>query len=148
MASAEFIQRSRLLRELKESLLPNMKRASNEKKDAEAGYKDTASAVLPVIVEVNGINGTGVRFEYEGQEYAAYVCQPEPAKLWDAAPLIEYLKENGHWQKVSQRVLDPMMLEAQMAAGNIKREDLEKFQVSQEPGKPYVKWINPKPESL
>ena len=127
--------------------LADLKAVSAVKSDAETQYKDLAADIIPELRELGGgDNGPGVRLEWGGKEWAAFVCQPEPEQTWDAAPLIEWLKENGHWATVSTTVLDPQKLETEMAAGNIDRRKLAKF-IVKTPRKPYVKWGNPKPDS-
>jgi hypothetical protein len=126
--------------------LANAKAAAEQKRQAENIYKEVAGDAMPDLLLVDGKNGSGVRFEYEGKEYAAIVCQPDSQWHWDPAPLVEYLKSIGKFDDVSVTVLDPEKLESEMAAGNIDRKKMKKFQV-EKPATPYVKFINPKPDS-
>lgn len=143
---AETVRKNRLLSALREKLA-HAKSLSVVASQAEVSRKEASAMALEDLIEVDGLNGNGVRFEFEGKELAAFACQPDPGKFWDGAPLIEWLKANGYWKSVSVTTLDPAKLEAEIAAGNIKRVDVEKFQVTGEPKAPSVKWINPKPES-
>ena len=143
----ETLNKNRVLSKLREKL-SGAKMLSVTASQAEVARKEAAAQALKDLIEVDGVNGNGVRFEFEGNELAAFACQPDPGKYWDGAPLIEWLKANGHWEKVRVTTLDPAKLEAELAAGNIKRDDIAKFQVTGEPKAPSVKWINPKPQSL
>lgn len=147
MESRSIIDQRRLLGGLRRKLA-DLKRLSILKSQTEAQYKEFAAPALADLFETDGPNGNGVKFELDGVEYAAIACQPTPGKLWDAQPLIEWLKANGHWAKVSTEVLDPQKLQAEIAAGNIPEKRVAKFQIDEEPKKPYVKFINPKPDSL
>lgn len=141
--------RSRTSRALIDGLrakLAELKAFSAQKATAESLHKKAAAEILPELKEIDGENGPGVRFEYEGREYAAFVCQPEPEQVWNAAPLVQWLKDNGHWDSVSVTVLDPQKLEAELAAGNINRGKLARF-IVKKPRTPYVKFGNPKPDS-
>lgn len=142
---SEGLRTNRLLSALKEKL-PSVKAAAENKRHAENVYKEVATDALSDLVAVDGLNGDGVRFEYGDKEYAAFVCQPEPERIWDSAPLVEWLKDNGFWDSVSVTVVDPEKLESEMAAGNIKRSDLDGFQIEKQRSA-YVKFINPRPGS-
>ncbi|HWV46848.1 MAG TPA: hypothetical protein VN039_12660 [Nitrospira sp.] len=144
--SRSMIDNRRLLSGLKRKLA-DLKRLSILKSQTESQYKEFSAPALSELVEADGFNGRGVRFELDGVEYAAIACQPTPGKLWNAEPLIEWLKKNGHWSNVSTEVLDPHKLQAEIAAGNIPQRSVAKFQIDEEPKKPYVKFINPKPDS-
>jgi hypothetical protein len=126
--------------------LAEYKRAALNKAQAEGYRAELAQRTLEEMAAVDGYNGNGVRFQYEGQELAAFACQPEPEKYWDPAKLVEHLKKTGVWDRVSTTVLDPQKLEAEIASGNIRRSSLDKF-IVQKPKSPYVKFINPKPDS-
>jgi len=144
--NVETMKNRRLLNGLRDKLF-SAKAASEAKNMADTRYKEISADALGDLIAVDGLNGTGVRFEYGDKEVAAFACQPDAGKYWDAAPLIEWLTEHGYWAQVSTTQLDPIKLEAEIASGNIKRADVEKFQVTGEPKKPYVKFINPKPDS-
>lgn len=145
MTLTESVKTSRLLTGLRAKLV-YVKAAAEAKRLSENTYKEQAANALADLLEVDGPNGSGVRFVYEDKEYAAFACQPSSEWTWDAAPLVEWLKDNGFFDRVSVTVVDPEKLESEMAVGNIKRSDLEKFQVEKERS-PYVKFINPKPDS-
>lgn len=144
--AAQKLMRDRALPILREKLAV-AKALSEAASQADVARKEASAMALSLLVDMDGINGNGVRFEHEGKELAAFACQPKSEKFWDGAPLIEWLKENNLWDLVSVTTLDPAKLEAEIAAGNIKREDVEKFQVTGDPKAVSVKWINPKPDS-
>lgn len=145
MSITDTLKTSRTLAAVKSKLV-TLKAVAENKRAAEVAYKEAAADVFPDLLELDGTNGSGVRFEYEGAEFAGYVCAPVPERIWDPAPLVEYLKEKGYFDSVSVTVVDPEKLESEMAAGNIKREELDKFQI-EKPRTPYLKIINPKPDS-
>lgn len=146
-AATEEVKKQRMLNGLRDMLSSLKGLRIGEKQAAEAS-KEYAAQIKPLLEDVDGLNGGGVRFEFEGVEYAALVCQPDAGKIWDAAPLIEHLKQSpALWRKVSTTVLDPMKLEAEMAAGNINREELLKFQIPDKLKASYIKFVNAKPES-
>lgn len=139
------IKRQRMLTEIREGL-KGVKSAAQRKKDSEALYKENTSLVLPMMLEVDGPNGKGIRFEFEDQEYAAIACQPDAGKLWDTPALITELKKRGVWQKVSTTQLDPQKLAAEIEAGNLP--SFEEFMLDAPEKSAYVKFVNPKPENL
>lgn len=145
--SRSMINRERMLTGLRKKLA-DLKRLSILKSQTNSQYDEFAAPALAELLDVDGANGSGVRFELDGVEYAAFACQADPGRYWDTAPLIDFLKKRGWWDKVSMEVLDPQKLQAEIAAGNIPEKLVAKFQVTGEPKKPYVKFINPKPESL
>lgn len=145
MSVTENIGKSRVLDRLR-YMLATAKGAAEQKRTAENLYKEAAADVLSDLRELDGVNGSGVRFQWEDKEYAGYVCQPEDELVWDAAALTEYLKKIGRYDAVSVTVLDPEKLESELAAGNIRRASLEKFQVRKS-STPYLKFMNPKPDS-
>lgn len=147
MESRSMIDRQRLLGGLRRKLA-DVKRLSILKSQTATQYDEFAAPALLELLEVDGPNGNGVKFELDGVEHAAIACQADGGKFWDAEPLIEWLKANGHWAKVSMEVLDPQKLQAEIAAGNIPQKRVAKFQIEGEKKKPYVKFIKPKPESL
>lgn len=146
MKAAETLRKNRILPTLR-GRLAMAKALSEAASQAEVARKEASALALEGLIEVDGVNGNGVRFEHDGKELAAFACQPKSEKFWDGAPLIEWLKENNLWDQVSVTTLDPAKLEAELAAGNIKREDVEKFQLTGDPKAVSVKWINPKPDS-
>lgn len=146
MSAMETIQKSRMLNSVRDHL-NQLKMIADQKRGAEALYKEQASVVLTELAELDGENGPGVRFEYEGNEYAARVCQPDTPKIWDLENLIPWLKQNGYWDKVKTTVLDPNKLAAEISVGNISATDTEKFQLDAKKPTAYVKFINPTPES-
>lgn len=138
---------SRLLAGLREQLA-DLKRLSVAASQAEVQRKEVGAVTLANLREVDGDNGPGVRFDYDGVELAAYAYQPDTRKVWDTENLVEFLKKKGLWtDAVTVATLDPQKLEIEMAAGHIKRSDLARFQIDDKPGTPYVKFMNPKPES-
>lgn len=145
MTIAENVRNSRTLNLLRYKL-ETVKGTAENKRKAETLYKEAAADALADLLTLDGPNGDGIRFNYEDKEYAAFACQPSSEWTWDAAPLVEWLKENGFFDRVSVTVVDPEKLESEMAAGNINREYLEKFMVEKERSA-YVKFINPRPES-
>ena len=145
MSLTDDIRKVRVLDALREKL-KLAKVASVNASQTESSRKEVHADAVKDLAEIDGKNGNGVRFDYYGTELAAFVCQPEPELIWDAAPLIEYLQKVGLYDKVSTVVLDPEKLESEMAAGNIKRATLKKFQI-EKPRSPYLKFINPRPES-
>lgn len=145
--SRSMINQSRLLTGLRRKLA-DVKRLSILKSQTESQYKEFAAPVLTELLELDGPNGNGVKFELDGVEYAAFACQPDAAKLWDAEPLIEWLKKYNYWDRVSTTSLDPVKLQAEIAAGNIPVAKVNRFQIDDKPKSPYVKFIKPKPESL
>lgn len=145
MSVTDDIRASRLLFGLRDKLAA-AKRASENQTEAENYRKEVHKDALTDLAEVDGKNGSGVRFSYEDRELAAFVCAPADELTWDAAALTEHLKKIGKYDAVSVTVIDPEKLESEMAAGNIKRATLKKFQVAK-PRTPYLKFINPKPES-
>lgn len=144
--SRSMINQSRMLTGLRRKLA-DLKRLSVLKSQTESQYKEFAAPALTELLETDGPNGSGVKFELDGIEYAAIACQPDPVKLWDAEPLIEWLKKNNHWDRVSTTSLDPVKLQAEIAAGNIPAR-VNRFQIEDKPKTPYVKFIKPKPDSL
>lgn len=144
--AAQKLFKDRSLSALRGSLA-QAKALSEAASQAEVMRKEASAMALALLIDVDGVNGNGVRFEHDGKELAAFACQPKSEKFWDGAPLIEWLKEKNFWDSVSVTTLDPAKLEAELAAGNIKREDVEKFQVTGDPKAVSVKWINPKPDS-
>lgn len=145
MSIVEEINKSRLLATLREKLA-TAKQASVSAAAAEVYRKEVHKDAVTDLEVLDGKNGSGVRFTHEGRELAAYVCQPEDELIWDAAPLTEHLKKIGKYDAVSVVVIDPEKLESEIAAGNIKRASLKKFQVAK-PRAAYLKFINPKPDS-
>lgn len=145
MSVTDDIRTSRILAVLRDKLAA-AKRASENQASAENYRKEVHKDALKDLEELDGRNGSGVRFEYGDRELAAYVCAPEDELTWDAAALTDHLKKIGKYDDVCVTVIDPEKLESEMAAGNIKRATLKKFQVAK-PRTPYLKFINPKPES-
>lgn len=145
MSITEEINKSRTLERLR-YMLSTAKGAAENKRKAESLYKEAAADALSDLEVLDGKNGSGVRFEWEDKEYAAIVCAPEDELVWDAARLTEHLKNIGKYEDVCVTVIDPEKLESEIAAGNIKRATLKKFQVAK-PRTPYLKFINPKPDS-
>jgi hypothetical protein len=107
----------------------------------------TAEA-LPALIQLVGVNTkNGVWFEdADGNRHAAAVVQGS-GEEWDLAPLIEHLKGIKVWDEVSTRQLDPHKLAAEIVAGNIKGDDLEKFKIKKTSA-PYIKIVNATPESM
>lgn len=145
MSVTNDIRNSRVLDRLRYKL-QTAKGAAEHKRKSENLYKEASADALSDLRELDGANGPGVRFEWEGKEYAGYVCQPEDALIWDAARLTEHLMKIGKYEVVSVTVIDPEKLESEIAAGNIKRDSLKKFQIAS-PRTSYLKFINPKPDS-
>lgn len=145
MSVTDSVRNARVLNALRRKL-EVLKAAAEDKRATEGVYKQASADALADLLTVEGPNGDGVRFMYQDKEYAAFACKPQSEMIWDAAPLVEWLKENGVFDRVSVTVVDPEKLESEMAAGNIKRSDLDKFQVEKERSA-YVKFINPRPES-
>jgi hypothetical protein len=145
MSVTDDIRASRLLTGLRDKLA-TAKRASENSAAAETYRKEVHKDALVDLEELDGRNGSGVRFQHEDRELAAFVCQPEDELIWDAAALTEHLKKIGKYDAVCVTVIDPEKLESEMAAGNIKRASLKKFQIAK-PRAAYLKFINPKPES-
>lgn len=145
MSVTDSVRNARVLNALRRKL-EVLKAAAEDKRATEGVYKQASADALADLLTVEGPNGDGVRFMYQDKEYAAFACKPSSEWTWDAALLVEWLKENGVFDRVSVTVVDPEKLESEMAAGNIKRSDLDKFQVEKERSA-YVKFINPRPES-
>lgn len=145
MSVTDDIRTSRLLAGLRDKLAA-AKRASENSASAEVFRKEVHKDAITDLTEVDGKNGNGVRFQYEDRELAAFVCAPEDELTWDAAALTAHLKKIGKYDDVCVTVIDPEKLESEMAAGNIRRSTLKRFQVAK-PRTPYLKFINPKPDS-
>lgn len=144
--SMDLIRKNRVLESLRDHL-HQLKGIADQKKAAELHYKEHASVTREELREIDGENGTGVRFEYDGKECAAIVCQANTPKIWDLENLIPWLKENGHWDKVKSTVLDANKLAAEISVGNISATETEKFQMDGTKPTAYVKFVNPKPDS-
>lgn len=140
------ITRNRVLSSLRDHLY-QLKVIADQKRASEQLYKEQASVTKGELLEIDGENGSGVRFEYEGKEYAAIVCQPGTPKIWDLENLVPWLKKNGHWDKVKTTILDPEKLAAEISMGNISATETEKFQLDGTTPTAYVKFVNPKPDS-
>jgi hypothetical protein len=139
------LRKRKLLSGLREKLA-EFKALAEEKNRLGNTYDVRKGEVLPELVEVDGYNGNGVLFEFEGREYAAIASKPAPEKFWDEAKLTEYLKDKGLYGKATTSVLDPLKLESLMASGQLDRAELAKLQIEKEKS-PSVRFINPKPES-
>jgi hypothetical protein len=147
MSVTEEVKQKRALDEARECVT-TLKRLSVDAKVAEDGRKEYSADVLPQLIELLGVNGKSIRFEFNGKELAAKVSQGDPGEKWDVAPLIEWLKENKLWKKSSAEQLDPDKLHALIMLGDIKKADVERFMLPIDPAKPSVKWVNADVESL
>lgn len=147
MSISEDVKNKRALDDAREHV-QTLKRLSVEAKAADDGRKEYSAAILPELAELLGVNGRSIRFEFDGKEIAAKVSQGDPGQKWDVAPLIEYLKENRLWKKVSTEQLDPDRLHALILLGDIKKADVEEFMLPIEPAKSSVKWVSADVESL
>lgn len=144
--SALFESMDRELERVRELLsILKDQRCLKEELDREIG--DTQSEV---IRSMTGLEATkkGVRFEYEGADLCGVVVQGHRKPQYDTPALVQYLRDQGQFQRVSTRVLDPLKLEAALAAGDIDPAALARFELPAEPLAPYVKFVPPKKESL
>jgi hypothetical protein len=147
MSLSEEVKKKRALDDAREQV-QSLKGLSVDAKSAEDNRKLYSSAIIPGLIELLGVNGQSIRFEFDGKELAAKVSQGDPGQKWDTAPLIEWLKERKLWNKASSQVLDGDKLHALLALGDIKKADVEQFMLPIEAAKPSVKWVNPDAESL
>lgn len=147
MALSEEVQQKRALEKAREAVA-TLKALSVDAKVAEDGRKEFSNAILPDLIDLLGVNGRTIRFEFDGKELGAKVSQGDPGQKWDTAPLIEWLKERKLWNKASVQTLDGDKLHALIQLGDIKLEDVKQFMLPIEPAKPAVKWVNPDVESL
>lgn len=147
MSISEDVKQKRALDDAREHV-QTLKRLSVEAKSADDSRKEYSAAVIPDLIDLLGVNGRTIRFEFDGKELAAKVSQGDSGQKWDVAPLIEYLKEKNLWKKVSVQQLVPDKLHALIALGDIKTEDVKEFMLPIEPAKPSVKWVSADVESL
>jgi hypothetical protein len=148
MNLTEKINRDRILDKLK-SLLPAVKESSAGVALAKKNYEELSAEALDDMLKVVTANGGSIRFEYDGTEMAAKVVQGQKSGVWQLAQLIEHLKETKRWNSVSARILDPKLLEAAIARGEIDGELLKKkFWVEGDMNSPYVKFVSADSDSL
>lgn len=147
MTMNEELKRKRAIEDARERLA-SFKRISVAATQTESERKEFSAEILPDLIDLLGVNGATIRFEFDGKELAAKVSQGDPGQKWDVAPLMEYLKENKLWNGVKTEILDPDKLHARIQLGDIKKADVEKFMLPIDPAKPSVKWVSPTPDSL
>jgi hypothetical protein len=130
------------------TILATLHQVKASKKSIGEEEASLSSEALPALVELVGVNSKkGVWFEDgAGNRHAAAVVQGS-GEEWDLAPLIEHLKGTKVWDEVSTRQLDPHKLAAEIVAGNIKGDTLEKFKIKKNSA-PYIKMVNATPESM
>lgn len=139
------VKKARILSEVRETA-PELQKAALDKKAAEQRYTDLSARLKPMVEEVDGPNGVGVRFDGVTGEQALKLVQNKPSLVWDAPNLIAELKSRGVWKKVSTEELSPEKLAAEIAAGNLP--DFKEFQVEVPGNAPSLRIVNAKPESL
>jgi hypothetical protein len=139
------IRRGRVLAEVRKGAT-ELEQAALDVKLAGQRYAELSSTLKPKVLEVDGENGNGVRFDGLQGERAVMYIQPTPGKEWDAPRLIEELKRRGVWAKVSTTSLDTHKLAAEIAAGNLPA--FEEFQTELEPRGASLRFVNAKPDSL
>jgi hypothetical protein len=139
------VKRARILSEIREKA-PELQQAALDKKAAEQHYADLSAHLKPMVEEVDGPNGVGIRFDGLNGDQAVKLVQNKPTLVWNAPDLIAELKSRGVWKKVSTEELSPEKLAAEIAAGNLP--DFKEFQVEVPGNSPSLRIVNAKPESL
>jgi hypothetical protein len=144
--SGTLVNRSKFI-ELREQLLSlcSIRRTIKNMKDLEQQRQIRSLALMRELA----IGDQSVGFDVDGERHAAKLIRTKSADTWNLADLVEWLKGNPTlWRKVSTTILDTQKLEAEIAAGNIKREDVERFVIPGDERSPYIKFVNVTPDSL
>jgi hypothetical protein len=140
------VKRSSFL-ELREklNLLYRVRESMKQFKTDERKFQSDILAFMSILAP----DGSPVSFDVDGVGYAAKLMTNKGADTWDVANLVEWLKQNPTlWRKVSTTVLDPAKLDAEISAGNVKREDVAPFVIPGNESASYIKFVNVTPDSL
>lgn len=129
------------------TLLAKLKKARVAMENAKVDAETISKELLPLL-ETLDPGKLGVVFEHDGAKSAGYRQQNKPSDVVDTAALIAYLKRTGKWAACSTTVLDMKKVEAEIAANNIRPRDMAKFVSEGKPATPYIKFMNPKRDSL
>lgn len=129
------------------ALLGKLKKARMDLENAQHDAQTYSDEVMPLLLALDP-DKKGVVFELDGAKSAGYRQQNKPSTVVDTAALIAYLKRRGMWEACMTEQLDMKKVEAAVAAGHLKAAAINKYMSEGKEATPYVKFMNPKRDSL